>query len=181
MKVEKILALGMIAALGFLSDASAAPARKFSHNTRRNTAATSTARTSSMKGLSRAGTSASRARTRLAAVTTYWQQGRGVDSCTRRGVTSTGARLRRGVVAVDPKIIPYGSTVKLDGVPGTFIAADTGGAVINRTAARRTARNSEERNAIVVDIFFPTEREARAFDQRLPRFVKVSYYPPARG
>ncbi len=138
-------------------------------------------RGSSKKALLDSSRGKGRMRTHLAAVTTYWQRGSGVDRWTRRGVTATGRPLRRGVVAVDPHVIPFGSTVKLDGVPGTFLAADTGGAVISRRAARRTGRTAAERSAIVIDVFFPTEREARAFDARIPRFVRVHHYPPARG
>ena len=44
------------------------------------------------------------------------------------GLTATGTRVRPGVVAVDPAVIPYGSTVEIVGV-GEFTAEDTGGAI----------------------------------------------------
>lgn len=48
--------------------------------------------------------------------------------------TATGMRVRYGVVAVDPKVIPLGSRLYIEGANGTWIygtavAADTGGAV----------------------------------------------------
>ncbi len=48
--------------------------------------------------------------------------------------TATGMRVRYGVVAVDPKVIPLGSRLYIEGpngswIYGTAVAADTGGAV----------------------------------------------------
>lgn len=43
------------------------------------------------------------------------------------GLTATGIPVTPGVVAVDPAVIPLGSTVIIDGQ--TYLAADTGGAV----------------------------------------------------
>ena len=44
------------------------------------------------------------------------------------GLTATGQKLHKGLVAVDPRLIPLGSAVYVPGY-GTAIAADTGGAV----------------------------------------------------
>lgn len=41
------------------------------------------------------------------------------------GLTATGIPVTPGIVAVDPKVIPYGSTVVIDGVE--YLAADCGG------------------------------------------------------
>lgn len=51
------------------------------------------------------------------------------------GITATGAKARRGIIAVDPKVIPLGTKVYIetsDGsyVYGTAVAADTGGSYI---------------------------------------------------
>ena len=45
------------------------------------------------------------------------------------GITATGVRARRGIVAVDPRVIPLGSEVYVPGY-GYGLAADTGGAII---------------------------------------------------
>lgn len=71
--------------------------------------------------------------------------------------TSTGVKTRVGYVAVDPKVIPYGSELYIispDGkvVYGYAIAADTGGAMLS--------------GRILVDVFFNTEEECRAFGVR---------------
>ena len=46
-------------------------------------------------------------------------------------VTATGARARRGVIAVDPRVIPLGTHVYVPGY-GYAVAADTGGAIKGR-------------------------------------------------
>lgn len=71
--------------------------------------------------------------------------------------TSTGVKTRVGYVAVDPRIIPYGTKMYIispDGkyVYGYAIAADTGGAL-------RSGK-------VLVDLFFNTESECRAFGIR---------------
>lgn len=43
--------------------------------------------------------------------------------------TATGTRVRWGTVAVDPKFIPLGSLMTIDGLDGVFAAEDTGGSV----------------------------------------------------
>jgi 3D (Asp-Asp-Asp) domain-containing protein len=44
------------------------------------------------------------------------------------GITATGDKLRKGLVAVDPSVIPLGTLLYIPGY-GKAIAADTGGAV----------------------------------------------------
>jgi uncharacterized protein YabE (DUF348 family)/3D (Asp-Asp-Asp) domain-containing protein len=45
------------------------------------------------------------------------------------GITSTGVPVTKGVVAVDPSVIPYGTRMYIPGY-GFGVAADTGGAII---------------------------------------------------
>lgn len=47
------------------------------------------------------------------------------------GITATGMRAQRGVIAVDPTLIPLGARVYVEGY-GHAIAADTGGAIRGR-------------------------------------------------
>src|SRR2546423_4761793 len=115
----------------------------------------------------------------LARVTVYWARGgRGADHYTRQHKSATGQRLQQGHCAVDPRKIPYGSHVVLpDG--STLAAVDTGSAVRNRKAARRLGRTSPERNAIVIDKFFETKRQALAWANSNPPFVSVKVVPPS--
>lgn len=113
----------------------------------------------------------------LARVTVYWASGGGgSDYWTRRHICSTGARLRAGHCAVDPRRIPYGSKVILP--DATLLAVDTGSAVRSRKAARRSGRNALERNALVVDRFFETKQQALGWAKRNPYFMLVRVSPP---
>ena len=47
---------------------------------------------------------------------------------TLRGRTATGAPVGYGIVAVDPSVIPLGTTMTIPGY-GEGVAADTGGAI----------------------------------------------------
>jgi 3D (Asp-Asp-Asp) domain-containing protein len=86
------------------------------------------------------------------------------DADTENGKTAslvnidTAHALGLGVVAVDPKVIPYGSKVVApDGK--VYIALDTGSAVVSRAAARKLASiqklssNSPEAKAPVLDFY----------------------------
>ena len=71
------------------------------------------------------------------------------------GTTATGVPTRKGVIAVDPKVIPLGSRVYIEGVDGSWsygyaVAADTGGAVKGN----------------IVDLFFYTKAECYQFGRR---------------
>lgn len=71
--------------------------------------------------------------------------------------TATGTRPRLGVVAVNPKIIPYGTIMYIEGY-GWGIAEDTGGAIRRRTD--------------LIDLFFYTHDEAYAWGRKT---VKVLF------
>jgi 3D (Asp-Asp-Asp) domain-containing protein len=113
----------------------------------------------------------------LARVTVYWARGgSGSDRFTRQHKCATGMRLRQGHCAVDPRRIPYGSQVVFP--DGTSLAAvDTGTAVINRKAARKAGRTSFERNAIVIDRFFETKRQALSWASTHAPFMPVRVLP----
>ena len=113
----------------------------------------------------------------LARVTVYWASGgRGSDRYTQKHKCATGVRLRVGHCAVDPRRIPYGSKVVFP--DGVLTAVDTGMAVRNRKAARRSGRTVAQRNAIVVDRFFETKRQALSWANAHPEFIMVQVFPP---
>lgn len=66
-----------------------------------------------------------------------------------RGITASGIRTFVGVVAVDPKVIPLGTKLYVEGY-GVALAADTGGAIKGHK----------------IDLFFHTERECYNFGRR---------------
>jgi 3D (Asp-Asp-Asp) domain-containing protein len=65
------------------------------------------------------------------------------------GRTSTGVSVAYGIAAVDPSVIPLGTSFSVPGY-GEAVAADTGGAV-------QGAR---------IDLWFPTRAEALAWGTR---------------
>jgi 3D (Asp-Asp-Asp) domain-containing protein len=77
----------------------------------------------------------------------------------QRGRTATGTRTRRGVVAADPRVLPLGSRVRIRGAgrySGVYRVEDTGRHIRGRK----------------IDVFLPSDREARRFGRRAVR-VKV--------
>jgi 3D (Asp-Asp-Asp) domain-containing protein len=107
----------------------------------------------------------------LARVTVYWAGDAGSNHS-----QSTGRRLQTGDCSVDTRHIPYGS--RLIFPDGTNSAAvDSGPSVRNRNAARISGRTVNERNAIVIDRFFETKREALSWASRNPLFMTVRVVP----
>ena len=113
----------------------------------------------------------------LARITVYWASGGGgSDTDTRAHKCATGARLRAGHCAVDPKKIAYGSKVVFP--DATCVAVDTGRDVINRKAARRSGRTATERGALVIDRFFETKGQATSWANANPHFMTVRVLSP---
>lgn len=111
--------------------------------------------------------------THLARLTAYWpEEG---DHYTKRRLSSSGVQLRDGHCAVDPKVIPYGSVVKIPGM-GQYVAVDTGPAVVSRRAARQAGRTSHERNALVVDVYCSSRSKAEVFEANAPDFAVITWY-----
>ena len=67
----------------------------------------------------------------------------------RHSKTATGTRAVRGVVAVDPRVIPLGTKLYIEGY-GYAVAADTGGAIKGNR----------------IDLVMNTVRECRKFGRR---------------
>lgn len=84
-------------------------------------------------------------------ITAYWSYPK-QDKWTSKNQSSTGIFLKEGEhIAVDPKIIPYGSEIQLP--DGTIRkAVDTGSAVVKRKASKG--------KYIIVDVYFYSKSEA---------------------
>lgn len=69
-----------------------------------------------------------------------------------KGRTATGGSVRRGIVAADPRVLPLGTRITLSAgaYSGSYVVADTGGAVKGRK----------------LDIWVPNCSEARRFGRR---------------
>lgn len=76
-----------------------------------------------------------------------------------RGRTASGSNVRRGIVAADPRVLPLGTRISMDAgkYSGTYLVADTGGAVKGNK----------------LDIWVSSCSEARTFGRRT---VKVSVH-----
>ena len=72
--------------------------------------------------------------------------------------------------AVDPDVIPYGSQVTIKKTGRTFLAVDTGTAVINRKSEWWKPKRMRKP---VVDLFFKTEKEAQRFLDDAGRYVEI--------
>lgn len=91
----------------------------------------------------------SRAETFTATAYTHAVPGGDING-TGDGITASGLRVREGLVAVDPKIIPLGSLVWVEGF-GILLAADVGGAIKGNR----------------IDIFMDDKAAALRFKKRL--------------
>ncbi len=70
------------------------------------------------------------------------------------GSTALGVPVRKGVVAVDPTLIPLGTRLHVPGY-GPGLAADVGYAIKGR----------------IIDLWFPTRAKARAWGRRTVRIT----------
>jgi hypothetical protein len=102
----------------------------------------------------------------LVHVTCYWRN----EKSGHRAAWN-GAHLRAGDCAVDPRKIPYGSTIIFPDVEG--MAVDTGPSVVSRKSARCNGRCAAEKNALVIDRFFETRDQALAWTKAHGRFMTV--------
>ena len=95
----------------------------------------------------------------MASVTAY---------CTA-GITDGGARTSRGIAAADPRVLPFGSRIRLDGLPGryngTYVVADSGRAITGTD----------------IDIFIANCTEAKRFGRQRTRVRVVRLGAPAQA
>lgn len=82
------------------------------------------------------------------------------------GHTRSGAYVRRGVIAADPRVIPLGSIVQIKspGYTGVYVVHDTG---------RKIKGN-------IVDVWVPSSREARIFGRRRVKLHVLRFGPTGR-
>jgi 3D (Asp-Asp-Asp) domain-containing protein len=117
----------------------------------------------------------------LARITVYWAKGSGTDPWSAKKQSSTGTRLECSQhAAVDPKIIPYGSKIKVknQGKEVLVKAVDTGSAVKQRKAAIAMAKSEKEKMAPVVDLFFEKKSDALNYAKSNPAYQWVSVQLP---
>lgn len=77
-----------------------------------------------------------------------------------KGRTAMGGGVRRGIVAADPRVLPLGSRVQINGgvYGGTYTVADTGGGIKGRR----------------LDIWMPSCSEAARFGRRSVSVSKLN-------
>lgn len=89
----------------------------------------------------------------------------GSKSCTvkSKGVTATGEKVREGIIAVDPKVIPLRRTIEIvepEIVAGVYRSSDTGGKRIKGK---------------FIDVWVPTQHQAIKFG--IIKNIKLKIYP----
>lgn len=94
----------------------------------------------------------------LAKMTAYAD---GVGGVPKNAKTASGTPTRWGVVAVDPKIVPLGSTLTIEGYEGVFVAEDTGGGI----------------KGPAIDLWLPNSGEARTYGTQYRRVTIVREGP----
>lgn len=93
-------------------------------------------------------------RTFVARMTAYAS---GVGGVGTNSKTASGTAPRYGVIAVDPKVIPLGSRVTIEGYDGLFVAEDTGGGI----------------KGAALDIWLPDAAEAKRYGTQYRRVTVV--------
>jgi 3D (Asp-Asp-Asp) domain-containing protein len=79
------------------------------------------------------------------------------------GRGASGKPVARGTIAADPRVLPFGTRVRLDAGPysGEYVVTDAGSAVKGRK----------------IDVWVPSYREACRFGRRSVRLTVLSYGP----
>lgn len=84
-----------------------------------------------------------------------------------KGRTRTGAQVRRGVIAADPRVLPLGSVVQLRAgkYSGVYTVHDTGKRIKGK----------------IIDVWVPDRHEARQFGRRKIQLHVLRVGPKGRG
>jgi 3D (Asp-Asp-Asp) domain-containing protein len=80
-----------------------------------------------------------------------------------RGRGASGLGVRKGTIAADPRVLPFGTRVRLDAGPysGEYVVTDSGSAVKGNK----------------IDVWVPTYQEACRFGRRSVKLTVLSYGP----
>ena len=78
-----------------------------------------------------------------------------------RGRGASGMGVRKGTIAADPRVLPFGTRVRLEAGPwsGEYVVTDTGGAIKGRK----------------IDVWVPSNGEACRFGRRQVKLTVLSY------
>ena len=78
-----------------------------------------------------------------------------------RGRGASGMGVRKGTIAADPRVLPFGTRVRLEAGPwsGEYVVTDTGGAIKGRK----------------IDVWVPNNGEACRFGRRQVKLTVLSY------
>jgi 3D (Asp-Asp-Asp) domain-containing protein len=78
-----------------------------------------------------------------------------------RGRGASGMGVRKGTIAADPRVLPFGTRVRLDAGPysGEYLVTDSGSAVKGNK----------------IDVWVPTNKEACRFGRRTVKLTVLSY------
>ena len=74
-----------------------------------------------------------------------------------RGITASGERVREGIIAADPKVLPLGTVVEIRGM-GQYVVKDTGRLIKGKR----------------IDIWMPKRKDAMQFGKRKVYLTVVS-------
>lgn len=79
------------------------------------------------------------------------------------GRTASGQLVRRGIIAADPRVLPFGTRVRLraGAYSGDYLVADSGGKIKGRK----------------IDVWMPSSREALRFGRRNVKLTVLKYGP----
>ncbi len=114
----------------------------------------------------------------MARVTYYSPHEKGYTWGTRISSNPKGKAVMSWTVAVDPKKIPYGSTLYIPALEeamgdGIFCAEDTGSAVKKLKAIPKSKRGEVD---VVIDVYVSNNQTMNKLSNSMPQYMKVYLY-----